>query len=107
MKERNYAQALEGYGGEVLLVGINYEKDRYKLTALSIDFPQAGSSEHIVSIIFGPFPRNCVSCDLHPLYQKPPRKQYLPPKRYASLPKWQIWESPLTLLPVIPQYGSL
>ncbi len=27
MKERNYAQALEGYGGEVLLVGINYEKD--------------------------------------------------------------------------------
>ena len=27
MKERNYAQALEGYGGEVLLVGINYDKD--------------------------------------------------------------------------------
>lgn len=27
MKERNYAQALGGYGGEVLLVGINYDKD--------------------------------------------------------------------------------
>ena len=27
MKERKYAQALEGYAGEILLVGINYDKD--------------------------------------------------------------------------------
>ncbi len=28
IKERNYAQALAGYSGEILLVGINYDKDR-------------------------------------------------------------------------------
>lgn len=27
IKEKNYTQALEGYTGEILLVGINYDKD--------------------------------------------------------------------------------
>lgn len=27
IKDRNYVQALEGYSGEILLVGINYDKD--------------------------------------------------------------------------------
>lgn len=28
IKEKHYTQALEGYSGELLLVGINYEKDK-------------------------------------------------------------------------------
>ena len=28
IKDRHYAQALEGYVGEVLLVGINYDKEK-------------------------------------------------------------------------------
>lgn len=27
IRERRYAQALEGYSGEVLLVGVNYDRD--------------------------------------------------------------------------------
>lgn len=27
IKDRRYAQALEGYCGEILLVGVNYDKD--------------------------------------------------------------------------------
>ena len=27
IKDRRYTQALEGYSGEILLVGINYDKD--------------------------------------------------------------------------------
>ena len=27
IKDRHYTQALEGYSGEILLVGINYDKD--------------------------------------------------------------------------------
>ena len=27
IKDRKYTQALEGYTGEILLVGVNYEKD--------------------------------------------------------------------------------
>ena len=27
IKDRNYTQALEGYAGEILLAGINYDKD--------------------------------------------------------------------------------
>ena len=27
IKDRHYTQALEGYAGEILLVGINYDKD--------------------------------------------------------------------------------
>lgn len=27
IKDRNYTQALEGYTGEILLVGMNYDKD--------------------------------------------------------------------------------
>ena len=30
IKERHYTQALEGYSGEILLIGINYEKDNEK-----------------------------------------------------------------------------
>lgn len=28
IKDRHYTQALEGYSGEILLVGINYDKDQ-------------------------------------------------------------------------------
>lgn len=28
IKERNYAKALEGYSGDILLVGVNYDKDK-------------------------------------------------------------------------------
>lgn len=28
IKEKRYTQALEGYSGEIVLVGINYEKDK-------------------------------------------------------------------------------
>ena len=27
IKDRNYTQALEGYTGEILLIGVNYDKD--------------------------------------------------------------------------------
>lgn len=27
IKDRNYTQALQGYAGEILLVGVNYDKD--------------------------------------------------------------------------------
>ncbi len=27
IKDRKYAQALEGYSGEILLIGVNYDKD--------------------------------------------------------------------------------
>lgn len=27
IKERRYTQALEGYSGEILLVGVNYDRD--------------------------------------------------------------------------------
>ena len=32
IKDRKYAQALDGYTGEILLVGINYDKDKTKKT---------------------------------------------------------------------------
>lgn len=38
IKERHYTQALEGYAGEILLVGINYDRDNVsKLHSCAIE----------------------------------------------------------------------